>query len=393
MNRDAAPDLEVKTAPVVVLAPTGRDSDICCKMLGKAKLPCIVCKSTEEFLQRISQGAGPALVAAEALHPVIIARLQDILDRQEAWSDLPLIIFTGPGGIKPSLQVLAARRNTTLLERPIKLPMFVSMAQAAVQSRLRQYQVRELMHKLKERAAQLQRLALDLTTAEERERDRLAHLLHDDLQQLLVGATFRLHALPDRMSTHGLGAALNETTELLQQAITTSRRLAHDLSPPTLRKHGLVAAFHWQAARMQELHGLTVTVNAMPSAEPPDARLNALLFRFAQELLFNVVKHAGTKSATLGLTLHDSIVQLRVEDAGRGFDPATLNDGSKAPGFGLLSIQERVSILGGHLDINSAPGRHSIFTLSMPLEAAGAQTDGDAVREIPGITPLGQRPA
>lgn len=215
--------------------------------------------------------------------------------------------------------------------------------------------------------------ALEMTAAEERERDRLAHLLHDDLQQILVGALYRLHSLPTRISSHGLEDPLKETADLIEQAIETSRQLSHELSPPTLRQHGLVAALYWQAERMQEMHGLKVKIDAVSSAEPPDPVLNALIFRFAQELLFNVVKHAGIREAHLSLALMDNIVELRVQDQGRGFNTKTLKNGSKAAGFGLLSIYERASLLGGKLDIKSTPGEGSVFTLTMPLDAAAAR--------------------
>lgn len=377
MPKTVLETLDPSTLPVLVLAPTGGDSHISCKMLGRAQLPCIVCKSSQELFLRMRQMTGPVMIAAEALDAEEAASLLELLEAQPPWSDIPLFIFSSNDQFRPSYRPLAARRSTTLLYRPIRVPMFISLARAAMQSRLRQYQVRDLLRSLQDRAAQLQRLAFELTIAEERERDRIAQLLHDDLQQILVAAQFRLHLLPMETDGVALEDSVKKTTLLIQQAIQSSRALSHDLSPPTLRQHGLVAALRWQAERMLELHGLHVKLDCDPLPEPARALLNTLLFNFAQELLFNVVKHAGTKEAHLSLRLKGDIVELCVRDEGSGFNPSILLDAFRAPGLGLLSMRERTDLLGGRLEIVSAPGAGSTFSLYMPLEPPPMGTEAN----------------
>jgi len=100
------------------------------------------------------------------------------------------------------------------------------------------------------------------------------------------------------------------------------------------------------------------------------------LFRAAQELLFNVVQHAGVKEATLRVQRRGRYVRLRISDRGRGFDPQELR---KTVGFGLLSIRERVELLGGRMKINSAPGQGSTFSIMVP--DTGPRDEAPGARE------------
>ncbi len=367
-----------KDSAVLVIAPTGRDSDLSRDLLRRAGVECIACRSFDELMRRIGAGSGPAVIAAEAINAAAADRLQIVLENQPKWSDLPLIIFTGRGGLPQYLEELARRRNTTILHRPIQVTSFITTLRAAVDNRLRQYEVRDLLGQLSNRTRQLKRLALELTDAEERERDRLAGLLHDDLQQILAGANFHLDGFSKKIHKEGIESAIREVSLLLKQAIEKSRSLSHDLSPPTLKQHGLVAALHWLADRMQQMHGLGVTVDAQSDAEPSHVSMKLFLFRSAQECLFNTVKHAGTDEAGLELVRSAEGVQLRIRDAGAGFDPEEITNFDEPAGFGLFSIRERALLLGGRFEIQSTPGQGSVFTLVMPLDYAGPGPDSSA---------------
>jgi signal transduction histidine kinase len=360
---------------VLVIAPAGRDSDLSCGMLGRSGLACIPCRSVAELMRQIDAGSGPAVIAAEAIDAEAAHRLGLLLDAQPAWSDLPLILFAGRGGLPYYMEDLARRRNTTVLHRPIQTTSFLTTIRAAVQNRLRQYEVRDLLEQLSDRTRQLQRLALQLTDAEERERDRLAGLLHDDLQQILAGANFHLEHFPQRIRKAGVETAVREVSALLKQAIEKSRSLSHDLSPPTLKQHGLSAALHWLADRMRQMHGLRVEVDARPDAEPADVFLKMFLFRSAQECLFNTVKHAGTDEARLELVPSSEGVRLCIRDEGAGFDPEEITSIDAPAGFGLFSIRERALLLGGRFEIQSAPGKGCVFRLIMPRQGAASPSD------------------
>ena len=130
-----------------------------------------------------------------------------------------------------------------------------------------------------ERAVLLQALASELTFAEERERRRLAKALHDNLQQLLVGARMRATILSRKAENPAFSDEIDHLSDLLHHAIQESRSLTSQLSPPILYDAGLGPALHWLGRWMQEKHSLHVDVTVEPEAEPDRADLSAFLFR------------------------------------------------------------------------------------------------------------------
>jgi len=217
---------------------------------------------------------------------------------------------------------------------------------------------------------QLRSLASALTLAEQRERKRLAQVLHDNLQQLLVGAKYRLSGL-SRSSDHAARQVGVEVEDLLDQSIECSRSLTGELSPPILHEAGLVAGLEWLAVWMQQKHGLNVELRTEAAAAPESEDVTVLLFQAVRELLFNIVKHAGVQIARVDLSKTNDHVQITVADDGAGFDPRTAMPGKdKTGGFGLFSIGERLNLMGGTMEVDSAPGRGSRFTLRAPHRSA-----------------------
>jgi signal transduction histidine kinase len=158
-----------------------------------------------------------------------------------------------------------------------------------------------LVHK---RSEQLRRLAIELITAEHRERRRIAHTLHDHFQQLLVAAKFRVDRAASRMSDETHKRDLRGINELIDETISASRTLAVELSPPVLFDRNFAEALAWLARRFQEQHRFAVEVRADPDAEPTNPKVKVFLFEAARELLFNAVKHAGVKRPKLLFLFH-----------------------------------------------------------------------------------------
>ncbi len=216
---------------------------------------------------------------------------------------------------------------------------------------------------LQEQARQLQRLTLELSQTEDRERQRLAEILHDDLQQLLAAAKFHLGLLNRRITQDAPSqeiAALIK--DLLQQAIGQSRSLSHELSPPALSQGDLRETFQWLAQQVQANHGLTVHLDVGGPIEL-ESTLRSFLYKAAREMLFNVIKHAGVSEARLRLRRRCGYVCLSVSDRGRGFDTQELK---KVGGAGLLGVREQIKFLGGRLKVRSTPGQGSTFFLVVP---------------------------
>jgi PAS domain S-box-containing protein len=225
-------------------------------------------------------------------------------------------------------------------------------------------QVAERTRQAETRARQLQSLAVELIEAEENERKRVAHLLHDDLQQVLASARMQLESVCANISNEPV---LPTVVGLLAEAIKKSRHLSQELSPPILYHTGLTPSLHWLANQMKMKFGLTVHVEENGGERFENEFLKHFLFRAVQELLFNVVKHSGVDSARVALSIEDNCLNINVSDNGKGFDPARLETISASAGFGLLSLRERSHHLGGDLKIESADGLGSCLTLKVPL--------------------------
>jgi len=221
---------------------------------------------------------------------------------------------------------------------------------------------------LGQRAAQLRVLASELTQAEQRERRRLARVLHDNLQQLLVASKIHVDVL-QRQAEGSLQQSLLRIYGLLDESIQVSRNLTIELSPPMLYDVGLAPALRWLADSMHEKHGLSVEVLAESQVQVHSEDVRVFLFQAVRELLFNVVKHAQAGHALVHLHQENGRqVQIVVEDSGVGFDLGQRQVGrALGEGFGLFSIQERLGSLGGRMEIDSAPGRGTRIILVAPV--------------------------
>lgn len=257
--------------------------------------------------------------------------------------------------------------------------------QAEIEERRRAEQrLREANRTLERTMVQLRKLGARLAGAEENERKRMAHVLHDQLQQSLVAASFGLSSLEQELTDPPLLRTARAAAAAVNDAIRESKSLVQELSPPVLREGGLGPALKWLRLRMLEKHGLKVDMDI-------DARLGTMaedvriaLFHAVRELLLNVVKHAHVTSARVGVRLgRGRKVSVTVVDRGRGYDPAAAaEDAGHGSGFGQLAIRERFEVLGGSMKVDSAPGRGCSVTLTVPVDVAAVTVAG---RDGPGV--------
>jgi len=227
---------------------------------------------------------------------------------------------------------------------------------------------------LEQRTAQLSQLASDLTLAEQDAREQLAQTLHDGLQQLLVSASLNLGRSVKRGARQGAESeALAQAKRHLDEAIVAARSLSLELFPPLLHSSGLPAALVWLAQRTGQEYGIVVEASADPLADSQRKDVRTLLFASVRELLLNAVKHGDIDRITVDLALiGDATLSITVVDQGTGFDPTGIVDRAKAGqgGWGLFRIRERLTLLGGRLDIESAPGQGTTVRLIAPRGAA-----------------------
>ena len=228
---------------------------------------------------------------------------------------------------------------------------------------------RESEEKIRTYQEQLQSLASELSLTEERERRRLATVLHDHIAQLLVVAKGRLEKVQESTLFRSLAKPMEEIRKLIEESIRYTRSLVFELSPPILYDLGFEPAMEWLAEHMQQQYGLVVNVEDDAQPKPLDNEARVLLFRAVRELLFNVLKHAQASCTTVSMRRVGEHLQIIVEDNGVGFAPDKLHAGSgKIEGFGLFSIRERLNYFGGRMEIESAPGEVTRVILSLPLK-------------------------
>jgi PAS domain S-box-containing protein len=228
-------------------------------------------------------------------------------------------------------------------------------------------QVAQRTEDLRRTVRQLRELTLELSQAEDRERQRIADILHEDVQQTLAAAKFHLNLLGNEAyNADEVREIVGQVKHMLKDAIEKSRNLSHELSP-ALYQVDLLEILNWLARQMQQKHGLTVRVEAHGPVDSPSEPLKAFLYKVVQELLFNVVKHAEVSEARIRVRCLGQYLYLSVTDQGRGFEPHNLEG---IIGCGLLGIRERVQLLGGRMRIKSAPGAGSKSLIAVPYEAA-----------------------
>ena len=218
--------------------------------------------------------------------------------------------------------------------------------------------------KVKERTVRLQALAAELTQAESRERRRIADVLHDDLQQHLVGVQYKVAALQPHVTAECGAHDIEWLVDELARIVELTRNLATRLRPPALYEFGLRAALNWLVTDMRNRFGLTVTVTGEKAFRLEHDDMRAFAFDGVTELLMNVVKHAAVKTAQIRIRWTEAnLITLEVVDQGVGFD---VGRPGQEPRFGLFSIRERVAALGGRFDIASGFGKGTCAALSLP---------------------------
>jgi len=223
---------------------------------------------------------------------------------------------------------------------------------------------------LSRKQADLRAVSENLERRIEDDRRRIARELHDELGQSMTAAKINLGLL--RTLTRGgapeVRRAIRETEGVVLRTIAETRRIAMDLRPSILDDLGLVPALRWYSDTFSRRTGVGVDVQANRNGGPMDKDLNTLLFRFFQEALTNVARHARARRVRIGLNGDNGTLRAIVSDDGIGLRQA----GTPHQGLGLIGMRERIERAGGALRIQSRPGRGTRLIAEIPVPAAAA---------------------
>lgn len=227
---------------------------------------------------------------------------------------------------------------------------------------------RGVERQLRKHQAALRELSSDASLAEERERRRIATEVHDRLGQVLSLGRIRLDMLRSELPDNVEPARFNDLDELLERAIEDVHNLTFELSPPILYEVGFHAAVEWLAEDVARRAGLDHELDLSTGGRELPFDLKVLLFQVVRELLLNVVKHAGARSFRVAMRETGGRVLLTVTDDGQGLlTGASGSAKSRKGGFGLFSIRERLTHLGGRLTLEAAAERGTQVVVEVPL--------------------------
>lgn len=209
------------------------------------------------------------------------------------------------------------------------------------------------------------RLAEARIRAQEEERRRVARELHDEAGQSLTALVAGLTSMESALD-ETLGSRILLLRDLAQSTLADLRRLAHGLHPAALDRLGLQAALERHVHEFGEAHGATVDmlVEGSTADAPLPPQVQIALYRIVQEALTNCARHAEASNISVVLHHKPGCARVVVEDDGRGFEGAL-------EGLGLVSMRERVTALGGLMEVESARGRGTMVMAEIPLETGG----------------------
>ena len=224
---------------------------------------------------------------------------------------------------------------------------------------------KEIENALKKSADLLENLWRQLLRAQEDERRRIACELHDELGQALTALKINLQQM--KSGSDDEEARLNDSIEIVSQALQQVRGMALDLRPSILDDLGLVAALKWYVGRHAHRTGLIGYFKADPENLRLEPDLETLCFRIAQGALTNVARHARAKSFSVELLRRREKVQLNILDDGVGFDiESTFQSVISGNSLGLAGMRERVEMIGGEIAFISQPGQGTEIRMSFP---------------------------
>jgi len=198
-------------------------------------------------------------------------------------------------------------------------------------------------------------LSQQILQAQEEERARIARELHDEAAQWLTSLLIRqrllIRTLPPEMRPE-----VEEIQRMTATALEHLRRIALELRPAILDDLGLVEALRWQAEEFQKKTGLSVTLQIQGHIERLSREIELTLYRVSQEALTNIARHAKATRVEMTLNCLGDHLELTISDNGIGFDPEVVRK-SRPRSLGLIGMAERLSLVGGTLEIESAPGK------------------------------------
>jgi two-component system sensor histidine kinase DegS len=206
------------------------------------------------------------------------------------------------------------------------------------------------------------------TRAQEEERKRISHELHDDTIQALVVLSRQLDVLAtDKSLPEPARARLEEIWQQTDNIVQGVRRLSQDLRPAAIDRLGLLPAIRWLAEDVAKYSGIATKVDVSGHEHGLPEEVAITLFRIIQEALRNIWRHSGATGAGINIAWLDKKIRVTISDNGKGFKlSGKVGDLAKQGKLGLVGMQERAQLVGGTLSVQSEPGKGTTITVEAP---------------------------
>jgi signal transduction histidine kinase len=230
----------------------------------------------------------------------------------------------------------------------------------------------------------LQGLSHRLLEVQESERRHIARELHDEIGQTLTAIQINIETLQRAPEAAALQPRLEESVDLIEQALQQVRDLSLDLRPSLLDDLGLVSALLWYTERHRERTGTDVQVVMDPLPYRLAAEIETTCFRIVQEALTNVARHSHARRVRVELCRRGEDLEVVVQDSGAGFDVAAAQArASQGHSIGLLGMRERVDLAGGRLEISSQPGKGTTVRALLPFKPVAGRPPAEVIENAP----------
>ncbi|MDE2401455.1 MAG: response regulator [Burkholderiales bacterium] len=273
---------------------------------------------------------------------------------------VPFILVSGEIGEDIAVQAMRNGANDYLLKS--NLARLAPAALLAIEANRTRIAKQHTDLALSRSRQQIRELAQHLQTSIEQERAAIAREIHDDVGGALTAVKFDLAWIARHANSPDIAEHVQQAMEALTMAHEASQRIMHNLRPAILEQ-GLVAALQWMAERFAKRTGIATEFRTSQEQMVLSAGVPLVAYRFAQEALTNVSKHAHASRVSVDLAQAGGVLSLEVSDNGQGLND---DDLAKARSFGIRGLHERAETVGGWVDISSGANGTTLI-LSVPL--------------------------
>ncbi|GGM73074.1 hypothetical protein GCM10010967_00620 [Dyadobacter beijingensis] len=242
-----------------------------------------------------------------------------------------------------------------MLMLALAIVIFVLLYQRKLHFQQRHLHQMEMVHQKK--------ILESIVASQENERERIARDLHDEVGASLSAVRLFVNQIQYESSPDEMKGLAARSGQILGDVVKDVRQIAHNLSPVIIETFGFAGAVKIVLDRMED-SGMDIHCYIDDPAEVLSPYQQTILYRIIQEVIGNVVKHAGASEITFDLQQHGTHLTLQMADNGRGFDPAS---DRKSAGMGMSTIRTRTDLLGATLLLDSAPGAGTRIKIDIPI--------------------------